>query len=201
MIPTQNKYMVVGNGRVPTYSALQSLPNKNVDHISVELPDWFRNYNGRKYIKVYGTQVYFLRLQSGDDDDKYTFDQIVPLEATLHSDIAKDTNTGIIVDPLPNLPAAPGPDETAIWGKKSWWETGPFSGTINDIYDQYILTVNNFYTPKLYEYTDPTIQEIRFWFKNRYGVRMPIFYLIKNDANDLLSAMLLFKIEMELITE
>jgi hypothetical protein len=174
MIPTQNKYMVVGNGRVLIYSALQSLPNKTVDHISVELPEWFRNFSGKKYIKVYGTQVYFLRIQTG---------------------IAKNTNSGLIIDSLPDLPAAPGNSEPQYW-----LETGPFSGTINDIYDQYVLTVNNFYTQKLYEYTDPTIQEIRFWFKNRYGVRLPIFHLVKKDT-DLYSTMLLFKIEMELITE
>jgi hypothetical protein len=105
-----------------------------------------------------------------------------------------------MLDPLPNLPTAPGTGETSEWGKQLWLETGPFSGTICDIYDQYVLTVNNFYTPKLYEYTDPTISEIQFWFKNRYGVKLPIFHLIKKDT-DLYSPMLLFKIEMELITE
>jgi hypothetical protein len=201
MIASQNKYMVVGNGRVPTYAALQTIPSRTVDHISVVLPEWFRNYSGKKYIKVYGTQVYFLKLETKIEDNKYTFDQLVPLEATLHSDIAKNTNTGSIIDPIPDLPAAPGNTEGADWAQDMWVETGPFSGTIDDMYDQYVLTVNNFYTPKLYEYTDPTIQEIRFWFKNRYGVRLPIFQLVKKDIDNFYSFVLLFKIEMELITE
>jgi hypothetical protein len=194
MIASQNKYMVVGNRRIPPFKSLSTLPDRKQDFISIQLPDWCRNFNGTRIIKVYGTQVFFIKANYTSTD--YEFDGSMPLEATLHSNIAENSNAGVLVDPSPDLP--PGP--TVKPGE--WQAEGPFTGDINQIYDQYVLTTNNFYTPKTYEYTDKSILEARFWFKNRYGMTIPIYYVYHDTTSEgwFYTNFLIFKIEMELLT-
>jgi hypothetical protein len=159
------------------------------------LPDWFRVYNGKKIIKIYGTQLY--HVYANFESINYDYDVETPLAATLHSNVVGNNNTGTLVDPNPDLPDQAGPEDPNLWSP-----TGPSDGDINNIYHQYVLTANNFYTPKTYEYTDPSIQELRFWFKNRYGVVVPIYY-IRHYAEDnarWFATFLLFKIEIELLT-
>jgi hypothetical protein len=197
MIATQSKYMVVGNGRIPKFEMLRNLPNTKIETITAQIPEWFRTYNGRKIIKIYGTQLY--QIYGNYNFQDYQFDSSTPLEATIHSNITKDGNTGLIIEPLENLP----PAERDPGISPDYWEpTGPFSGTVNDIYENYVLTANNFYTPKTYEYTDTSITEVKFWFKNRYGVKIPIFYVYnpENGGTDFMSTFLIFKIELELMT-
>jgi hypothetical protein len=196
MIATQNKYMIVGNGRIPVFNMLFDIENVKKDYIEIQLPDWFRSYKGKKIIKIYGTQLYQIFGNKTTQGD-YQFDNETPLESTLHSNIVGSTNTGILIDPYPNLPDADGPNI-----KDQWIPQGPFSGGINDIYDQYVLTANNFYTPKTYEYTEGIDKNgtLRFWFKNKYGVTIPIFYVCHVDETVFYSSFLLFKIEMELLT-
>jgi hypothetical protein len=102
MIATQSKYMVVGNGRIPTLESLPDIPDAKVDYISVILPEWFRTYNGKRIIKIYGTQLYNLESPVGAID--YTFNTEIPLEATLHCNIARESNTGCLVEPFVGVP-------------------------------------------------------------------------------------------------
>jgi hypothetical protein len=118
------------------------------------------------------------------------------LEATLHSNIARESNTGTLVDyvdvPIMNEDGH---------GPEFYNPDRPSSDSINDLYDGYVLTVNNFYTPKTYEYTDLSMLELQFWFKNRYGVKTPIFYIFNDKDHDVFAShFLLFKIECELLT-
>jgi hypothetical protein len=186
--------MVVGNGRIPPHGALSTLPDSKQDYISILLPDWFRVYKGKRIIKIYGTQLY--QVYSDDRIHDYNYDAEMPMEATLHSNVVGNNNTGTLVDPSPELPDAAGPPKPGMW-----IPSGPASGDINDLYNQYVLTANNFYTPKTYEYTDNSLQELRFWFKNRYGAILPVYYIFHDPDNTLIYAtFLLFKIEIELLT-
>jgi hypothetical protein len=194
MIASQSKYMVVGNGRIPSLDTLRDIPSTKIDHISIILPEWFRTYTGKKIIKVYGTQLYSVLLPAVDGV-QYQFDTDIPLEATLHSNIARESNTGILIEPYPDVPVLPPTPVPPVFYNPE----GPSSENINELYDGYVLTVNNFYTPKTYEHTDPTLIELQFWFKNRYGVRLPVFYVYNEDDNHVAN-FLLFKIECELLT-
>jgi hypothetical protein len=194
MIASQTKYMVIGNGRIPKYEMLDTLPNTKVETITARIPEWFRTYKGKKIIKIYGTQLY--QILGNETFGEYQFDTTTPLEATIHSNIARDHNTGVLKEPFEDLPPNVVPDGVS---PDHWEPSAPSSAGINDLYDNYVLTANNFYTPKTYEYNDTTITEIKFWFKNRYGVSIPIFYVYNYDGG-FLSSFLLFKIEMELMT-
>jgi hypothetical protein len=185
--------MIVGNGRIPSYDTLGDIPNTKINSISIILPEWFRTYTGKKIIKIYGTQLYSLITPIGTSE--YHFDTEIPLEATLHSNIARESNTGILIEPFPGIPEI-GEDPA---GPDFYNPDRPSTGSINDLYDGYVLTVNNFYTPKTYEYTDLTMTELTFWFKNRYGVEIPIFYVYTN-SDERVSHFLMFKIECELLT-
>jgi hypothetical protein len=44
----------------------------------------------------------------------------------------------------------------------------------NEVVDCFIMIVNNYYTPKIYDVTDSNLQTISIWFKDSYGNRVPI---------------------------
>jgi hypothetical protein len=44
----------------------------------------------------------------------------------------------------------------------------------NETIDCYMMTVNNYYSPKIYDVTDSNLQFISIWFKDSYGNRVPI---------------------------
>jgi hypothetical protein len=173
--------MVVGNGRIPTYETLNQIPNTKVSTIEVTLPEWFRTSQGKKFIKIYGTQLYCIVQDT--DNEKYKYDVDTPLEATIHCNLARDANTRTLAEPYVNVPESKGSNEL-----------------INEVYDGYVSTVNNFYTPKVYEYKYPAMIDLCFWFKNKHGSKIPIFYVQDSDTEDIDVCFLLFKIEYELIT-
>jgi hypothetical protein len=193
MIPVQSKYMVVGNGRIPDPKSIYLIPDTKVEEIKIVLPEWFRGYNGRKFIKIYGTQLICIA-GTNENQQGYYFDFDTPLEATIHSNIARESNSGTLLEPVQNVPVTQKLNDyiyIPTWGANE---------LINELYDGYVLTANNFYTPKLYEYTNPAITELSFWFKNRYGTKIPIFYVHDGNSEEPLCNFLLFKIECELIT-
>jgi hypothetical protein len=151
----------------------------------------------RKSLKIYGTQVYQLNAAKILLD--YEFEPNLALELTLHSNVAKDNNTGTLLEPYPLVPEV---WETHNKSPDKWLPTVSAKDNINDIYEGYVLIANNFYIPKTYEYTDMTMTELKFWFKNRYGVTVPIFYVFfeQEDHNEFFANFLLFKIECELLT-
>jgi hypothetical protein len=44
----------------------------------------------------------------------------------------------------------------------------------NEVVDCFMMIVNNYYTPKIYDVTDLNLQTISIWFKDSYGNRVPI---------------------------
>jgi hypothetical protein len=46
------------------------------------------------------------------------------------------------------------------------------------------MTVNNFYTPKIYDVTEQKLQEIEIWFNDAYGNQIPIRQVYQNTTND-----------------
>jgi hypothetical protein len=86
--------------------------------------------------------------------------------------------------------------------------TFPFPSSLGELYDDYILTANNFYCPKTYEYNNTAMTHLTFYFRNCHGVKLPIFYVFNygyTDENNHVvqyneGSFLWFKIECELIT-
>jgi hypothetical protein len=140
MIASQNKYMIVRNRRIPTYDSLHLIErNVKVDSISVTLPEWFRTYGGKKIIKIYGTQVYQLNAAKILLD--YEFEPNLALELTLHSNVAKDNYTGTLLEPYPLVPEV---WDTHNKSPDKWLPTVPAKDNINNIFEGYVLTANNF---------------------------------------------------------
>jgi hypothetical protein len=185
--------MVVGNGRISVYETLNLIPDVKIDSISIVLPVWFRTYNGKKFIKIYGTQLN--SIVQDTDNDTYKYDVDTPLETTIQCNLARDVNTGILIEPFNDILETSNPTGLDNVYSPSYNS----KELINELYDGYVLTVNNFYTPKIYEYTDPAINELHFWFKSKYGTKIPIFYVHAADTEDIDVRFLLFKIECELI--
>jgi hypothetical protein len=44
----------------------------------------------------------------------------------------------------------------------------------NEAVDCFMMIVNNYYTPKIYDVSDSNLQNITIWFKDSYGNRIPI---------------------------
>jgi hypothetical protein len=44
----------------------------------------------------------------------------------------------------------------------------------NEMIDCYMMIVNNYYSPKIYDISDSNLQFVSIWFKDSYGNRIPI---------------------------
>jgi hypothetical protein len=210
MIANQSKYMIIGNSRIPNREEIATSPNVKIYSVKSELPVWFRTYNGRRIIKVYGTTLYQM-LSDVSGQNMYVYDQDTPLQATIHSNIALYSNTGRIIDEIPKPVNPHYENPTNDDNPETFWiPEAPLklNSNTDDIYGSYVSTVNNFYNVKTYEYTDPAITHLEFWFKNRYGNTIPIYY-IKKDVQyeegievgaNYRYVFLMFKIECELLT-
>jgi hypothetical protein len=141
------------------------------------LPAWFRSSNGRKVIKVYGCSFRYLESESKKPipSDRYA-DQIL----TVHSNIVRDE--------MEHMP--------------SFYPEAPSSGNglhENEAVDCFMMMVNNYYTPKIYDVTDSNLQFIKIWFKDAYGNRIPIRDAYSSEGGELDEIyQAVFKIECEL---
>jgi hypothetical protein len=205
--------MIIGNPRIPNRDEIVASPNCKIYSVKSELPSWFRTYRGKRIIKVYGTTLYEMLTDINSTPDKYVYDADTPLQATIHSNVAISSNTGRIIDEIPK-PVNPhqgypinNSDPETFWIPEA---PIPMNSTTDDVYSGYVSTVNNFYNVKTYEYTDPSLMYLEFWFKNRHGNTIPIYYIKQEhavgDDGELLPnqmiryVFLMFKIECELLT-
>jgi hypothetical protein len=110
------------------------------------------------------------------------------LHTTIHSNIAAFANSGSNLNTIS--------DENIIG-----------HSAVIDTYQNYIMTGNNYFTPKSYEIYDTTVRTLDFWFKDYEGHSLPIFQLKKNfnnpydnDNPDTIEInQLVFKIEGEIL--
>jgi hypothetical protein len=145
MIASQLKYVIVGNRRVPDPKSIYIIPNVKEDEIRVILPEWFRGYIGRRFVRIYGTQLICIA-GTNENEEGYYFDYNILVEATLHSNIARYSNTGTLIEPFEYVP------EVDFVNANVYDPTWGAHELINELYDGYILIANNFCMPKVYVY-------------------------------------------------
>jgi hypothetical protein len=139
------------------YSILSNKPlseefSGELNELSYKLPAWFKNANGKKIIKVYGCSFRFLESEDKKPipSDDYT-NQIL----SVHSNIARDETEHM----------------TSFYPQTISPETDAHE---NEAVDCFMMMVNNYYTPKIYDVTDSNLQVISIWFKDSYRYCVPI---------------------------
>ena len=141
------------------YSCLTNKPlltdwSGSLTAMSFDLPLWFTNWNKNKIIKVYGCSFNYLESQNKK-----------PILSTLyqnqfisvHSNIAHNDTVTLhskYADVLPNDYLS-SPNESLVSM-------------------DFMMVVNNYYTPKIYDLTNSEIKDIRIQFRDAYGKLIPI---------------------------
>jgi hypothetical protein len=146
--------------------------------IDFKLPSWFKNWNGKKIIKVYGCSFRYLESENKE-----------PILSSLYANQFLSVHSNIARDETEHLP--------------SYYKEAPSSGALipeNDAVDCFMMIVNNYYTPKIYDVSDSNLQEISIWFKDSFGNRVQIRGAYTGPSEILLNLMYqaVFKIECEL---
>jgi hypothetical protein len=123
--------------------------------ISYRLPAWFVNWGGKKLIKVYGCSFAYLESENKvpKPSQKYA-NQFI----SVHSNIARDGTESLLSAYTLGLTSAgltpsnkyPDYDESVV-------------------NENYMMVVNNYYTPKIYDLTNFTDNKISIWFKDSHG--------------------------------
>jgi hypothetical protein len=142
--------------------------------ISYALPFWFTNWDEQKVIKVNGCS--FAYLESEDQvpkpSAKYS-NQFI----SVHSNITRDDTEHLPIFYLPSDIPTQNESETNA---------------------NYMMVVNNYYTPKVHDLTNSTAKAITIWFKDSYGDKIPLrtSYSSEGPLEEIYQAV--FKIECEL---
>jgi hypothetical protein len=186
-----------------------------VKELRYELPDWFLNFKGKRYIKIIGvhSNKFFkdnIRIEK-DTKGNYLYpyfgdiSENPPTLLTLHSNLASLTNlTGLKIS-----------DDLGMAWNNFWGSTLDDNSVNVDINNNetldYVMTVNQFFTPKVYQIDDDKINEyktIKFWFEDDKHIISPVLSLFAISSlyfpglprPDFKTCELLeFKIEMELV--
>jgi hypothetical protein len=183
------------------YSILSNKPVNREDlgeftEIIYKLPDWFVNWNKTKIIKVYGCSFAYL-----DSQDK------VPVISTLYANQFISVHSNIVQNDITSLQSlylldgyrevrSPFTDEAKI-NSNAVRESEANEG--------FMMVVNNFYSPKIFNLTNSTLDNISIRFKDATGNIIPLrtpYYsgpVIPGDqyhTNEIRQAV--FKIEIEL---
>jgi hypothetical protein len=146
-----SRYFIIGNLTF-TFNDLLLLPTQCINSIKVILPDHFRFYQGKKYIKFYGCTLSYLT-HNIDENDEVSENMFNPIHVTLHSNIVNSTNTD---------------------GKTNKESVLIFTSLppqhINN-YSNYVSTTNNYLNQKIFE-IDDSMMELEFYFTDQYGERV-----------------------------
>jgi hypothetical protein len=162
------------------YSILSNRPEHKdfsggYHEIYYPLPSWFKNWNKRKIIKIYGCSFAFLESENKEPKPSTRYsNQFI----TVHSNIARDN--------VQNMPG--------VWELKE-----SATQKEEEIYANCLMVVNNYYTPKIIDVTDADFSEIVIWFKDGYGEKIPLRTSYSSEhgvLDEIYQA--LFKIECEL---
>jgi hypothetical protein len=144
--------------------------------ISYSLPAWFTSWNGEKIIKVYGCSFAYMESENKD-----------PKPSTRYANQFISVHSNITRDDTEHLSSFYLPGET------------PASQTEREVEENYMMVVNNYYTPKIYDLTNSTAKEITIWFKDSHGETIPLRASYSSEGgflDEIYQAV--FKIECEL---
>jgi hypothetical protein len=169
------------------YGILSNRPlNKEFSGASYEiqfkLSSWFTNWNKNKIVKVYGCSFAYLESKNKEPvlSTKYS-NQFI----SVHSNITRD--------------------ETILMNSVYTLENGlPGNFSENDeqkVIDGYMMVANNYYTSKIYDLTNSTLEYITISFKDPHGEKIAIRTSYTGDSgegflDEIYQAV--FKIEIEL---
>jgi hypothetical protein len=162
---------------IPSNKPLSETFDRALYSMSYKIPTRFKNSNGKKMIKVFGCSFGFLESEDKKliPSTRYT-NQIL----TVHSNIARDNTE----HPPSFYPEAP----------KSGIELHE-----NESVDCFMMTTNNYNTPKIYDLTNSDLQDITIWFKDSYRQLITIRGAYSSDGGYLDGIyQTVFKIECEL---
>jgi hypothetical protein len=84
---TDNKYFFIENVSV-SLDDMSKLPDQSVDHVTVQLPDTFREYQKKKYIGIHNCTADLIKNETN----------ITPKHTYLHCNLANPSNTIGVVD-------------------------------------------------------------------------------------------------------
>jgi hypothetical protein len=137
------------------YSVLCNKPlHKNFigicNKIYFDLPHWFTTWSRKKYIKVYGCSFAYMESENKNpiQSQKYA-NQFI----TVHSNITRDNSE--------HLPSTYEDRERPAQNE-------------SEASEGFMMIVNNYYTPKIYDLTYFDEKSINIWFKDAYGQIIPV---------------------------
>jgi hypothetical protein len=164
-----SKYAVLSNKPI-----IKDVETKR-SRISFGLPFWFTNWKGQKIIKVYGCSFAYLETEN-----------LVPKLSTKYANQFISVHSNIAADDTEHLESV-------------YLETKQRpSQSETDIFVNFMMVANNYYTPKIYDLTNSTVKEIEIWFKDAYGEIVNLKLPFATPSGELEFYQALFKIEIEL---
>jgi hypothetical protein len=173
--PNQQKGQVIKS----SYSVLSNKPLTKAFsgayyEIDFLLPEWFIIWTGRKIIKVYGCSFAYL-----ESDNKE------PKISTRYANQFITVNSNIVRDDTTNM--------------RTKYDEELNEAAISHENESYMMTVNNFYSPKIYDVTNSNLTKIKVWFNDATGTVIPIRTSYTGTAGYLQEIyQAVFKIECEL---
>jgi hypothetical protein len=173
------------------YAILSNKPVNREDlgeftEIIYKLPDWFVNWNKTKIIKVYGCSFAYL-----DSQDK------VPMISTLYANQFISVHSNITHNDISFLGSA--------YVLDGYREVNPIITDEAKINEGFLMVVNNYYSPKIFNLTNSNLDNISIIFKDANGNIIPLrtpYYSgpiepgVGYHTNEIRQAV--FKIEIEL---
>jgi hypothetical protein len=147
--------------------------------IQFKLPSWFMNWNKNKIVKVYGYSFAYLESKNKESvlSTKYS-NQFI----SVHSNITREDTT------LMN----------SVYTMENGLPGNPSEIDELKAIDGYMMIVNNYYTPKIYDLSNSNLDYITISFKDSYGEKIAIrtSYSGEGPLDEIYQAV--FKIEIEL---
>jgi hypothetical protein len=124
--------------------------------ISYKIPPWFVNWKGKKLFKVYGCAFAYLKSENKvpKPNDKYA-NQFI----SVHSNIARNDTENLLSSYSLAL--------SYVYGTEAMTEYPKYDESV--VNENYMMVVNNYYIPKLYDLINSDIKEIKIWFKYSHG--------------------------------
>jgi hypothetical protein len=177
----KSAYTVLSNNPITNYIGNQT-PLMALKYI---LPAWFVNWVGKnkqRIIKVYGCSFGYLTSVELEPkiSDKFTGQFI-----TVHSNIAHNDTVSL--------------REIYSVGDRATDELLQRQSS-NPNLGNYMMTVNNFYTPKIYDLSEMNVSEIELWFNDAHGQQIPIRKVYGLPLQGIEYDQAVFKLELELAT-
>jgi hypothetical protein len=128
--------------------------------IIYKLPEWFVNWNKNKIIKVYGCSFAYL-----DSVNR------APVISTLYQNQFISVHSNIVNDDVQHLNSV-----YILDGYREVFPELPDSALLDEakINEGFMMVCNNFYSPKIFNLTNSTLDFIKIYFKDATGNVIPL---------------------------